>query len=40
MGREHVYFNLIKENVKIKYDFERGKDRFVNIKLMILNQLV
>jgi hypothetical protein len=35
MGREHVYFNLIKKNVKIKYDFETGKNKFVNIRLII-----
>ena len=37
MGREHVYFNLIKENVKIKFNLEKVKNRFVNIRLMILN---
>jgi len=35
MGLEQVYFNLIKENIKIKYDFERGKNKFVNIRLII-----
>ena len=35
MGREHEYFNLIKENIKIKYDFERCKNKFVNIRLII-----
>ena len=37
LGREQVYLFLIKENVKIKYNFERGKSKFLNIRLMILN---
>ena len=37
LGREQVYLNFIKENVKIKYNFEIGKNRFANIRLMILS---
>ena len=37
VGHERVYLNLINENVSTKYNFERGKSRFVNIRLMILN---
>ena len=37
LGGEQVYLNLINKYVKIKYNFEIGKSRFVNIILMILN---